>query len=147
MSNTGQNNSQARTVGHDDFAQPFGTGSNTAGYDLESIVLSFGDAPSGTGTLTVTVREDASGDPSGTALYTLTTPDPIVADDLNIFTAPAGATLDANATYWVVASYSSNTGGPNWWRVDLSDGIDAGGAAGWHHRRAEPIRWQDAGRP
>ena len=85
----------------------------------------------GTGTLTVTVREDASGDPSGTALYTLTTPDPIAENDLNTFTATAGATLDANTTYWVVASYSADTGGPNWWRVDLSDGIDSGGATGW----------------
>ena len=108
----------------------FGTGSNTAGYDLDSIVLSFSVAPSGTGTLTVTVREDASGVPSGTALYTLTTPDPI-AGGLNTFAAPADATLDANTTYWVVASYSSDSGGPNWRRVLLSDGIDAGGAAGW----------------
>ena len=88
--------------------------------------------------MTVTVREDASGDPSGTALYTLTNPDPIVADDLNIFTAPAGATLDANTTYWVVASYSSDSGGPNWWRVDLSDGIDSGGASRMDHR--QPIQ-------
>ena len=131
VSNTGQANSGARGVGAFDFAQPFGTGSITAGYDLDSIVLSLGEAPTGTGTLTVTVREDASGDPSGTALYTLTTPDPIVADDLNIFTAPPGATLDADTTYWVMASYSSNSGGPNWWRVLLSNGIDSGGATGW----------------
>ena len=131
VSNTGQDNSGARGVGRDDYAQAFGTGSITAGYDLDSIVLSLGGAPTGTGTLTVTVREDASGDPSGTALYTLTTPDPIVGDALNTFPAPAGATLDANTTYWVVASYSSDSGGPNWWRVDLSDGIDSGGASGW----------------
>ena len=131
VSNTGQGNSGAVGIGVSDFAQAFGTGSNTAGYDLASIVLSLGNAPTGTGTLTVTVREDASGDPSGTALYTLTTPDPIVEDDLNTFPAPAGATLDANTTYWVVASYSAGTGTPNWWRVNLSDGIDSGGAAGW----------------
>ena len=114
-----------------EFAQAFGTGSHTAGYDLDSIVLSLGAAPTGTGTLTVTVREDASGDPSGTALHTLTTPDPIAADALNTFTAPAGATLDADSTYWVVASYSADSGGPNWWRTLLSNGIDSGGAAGW----------------
>ena len=131
VSNTGQDNSGAVSIGVSDHAQAFGTGSNTAGYDLASIVLSLGNAPTGTGTLTVTVREDASGDPSGTALYTLTTPDPIVGNDLNTFPAPAGATLDANTTYWVVASYSAGTGTPNWWRVNLSDGIDSGGAAGW----------------
>ena len=131
VSNTGQNNSNAARVESLELAQAFGTGSHTAGYDLASIVLSLGAAPTGTATLTVTVREDASGDPSGTALYTLTTPDPIAADALNIFTAPAGATLDANTTYWVVASYSANIGGPNWWRTLLSNGIDSGGAAGW----------------
>ena len=109
VSNTGQNNSNAARVESLELAQAFGTGSHTAGYDLASIVLSLGAAPTGTATLTVTVREDASGDPSGTALYTLTTPDPIAADALNIFTAPAGATLDANTTYWVVASYSDVT--------------------------------------
>ena len=131
VSNTGQSNSGAVGIGSDEYAQAFGTGSHTAGYDFDSIVLSLGQAPSGTGTLTVTVRADASGDPSGTALHTLTNPDPFVADDLNTFPAPAGATLDANTTYWVVASYSSDSGGPNWWRVLLSNGIDSGGAAGW----------------
>ena len=77
------------------------------------------------------MRADASGDPSGTALHTLTTPDPIAEDALNTFNAPAGATLDADITYWVVASYSSDSGGPNWWRTLLSNGIDSGGAAGW----------------
>ena len=147
VSNTGQDNSGARAVDGIDFAQAFGTGSNTAGYDLDSIVLSLGEAPFGTGTLTVTVREDASGDPSGTALHTLTNPDPFVTDDLNTFPAPAGATLDANTTYWVVASYSSS-GGPNWWRVLLSNGIDSGGATGWTidspykaDARTSPVEW------
>ena len=45
------------------FAQVFGTGNIAAGYDLESIVLDIGTVPSGTGTMTVTVREDASGGP------------------------------------------------------------------------------------
>ena len=131
VSNTGQNNSGAKRADSDEIAQAFGTGSDMAGYDFDSIVLSLGLAPTGTGTLTVTVREDASGDPSGTALYTLTTPDPIAGGSLNTFAAPSGATLDANTTYWVVVSYSSDTGGPNWWRTLLSNGIDAGGAAGW----------------
>ena len=131
VSNTGQGNSNAARLESLELAQAFGTGSNTAGYDLASIVLSLGSAPTGTGTLTVTVREDASGDPSGTALHTLTTPDPIAEDALNTFTAPAGATLDADSTYWVVASYSADSGGLNWWRTLLSNGIDSGGATGW----------------
>ena len=150
VSNTGQNNAHTQNVSANEVAQAFGTGSNTAGYDLESIVLSLGDAPTGTGTLTVTVREDASGDPSGTALYTLNNPDPIAGFDLNAFTAPAGATLDANTTYWVVASYSADSAGPNWWRAWLSDGIDSGGATGWTidssykiDSRELPIGWEE----
>ena len=149
VSNTGQSNDDFETIGFDDYAQAFGTGSHTAGYDFDSIVLSLGSAPTGTGTLTVTVREDASGDPSGTALYTLTTPDPIAGDALNAFTAPAGATLDANTTYWVVASYSSDSDGPNWFRTLLSNGIDSGGATGWtigspfqFDSRTTPSGWQ-----
>ena len=149
VSNTGQDNSLTETVSLNEFAQAFGTGSHTAGYDLASIVLSLGAAPTGTGTLTVTVRADASGDPSGTALHTLTTPDPFAENALKIFTAPAGATLDANTTYWVVASYSANSGGPKWRRTLLSNGIDSGGAAGWTidspfktDRRADPDGWE-----
>ena len=131
VSNTGQNSSGDRGVDGLEYAQAFGTGTHTPGYDLDSIVLSLGDAPSGIGTLTVTVREDASGDPSGTELYTLTNPASFTEDSLNTYTAPADATLDANSTYWVVASYNSTSGGPDWFRVLLSSGIDSGGATGW----------------
>ena len=129
VSNTGQADSGSRTVGGNDFAQPFGTGSNSGGYNLDSIVLDFNAAPTGTATLTVTVRENSSGDPSGTVLYTLT--NPTVSAGLNEFSAPANATLDANATYWVVASYSASNGGPSWWRTLVSNGIDTGAAMGW----------------
>ncbi len=150
VSNTGQGNAGVINVSSNEFAQAFGTGSHTAGYDLDSIVLSLGFAPTGTGTLTVTVRADASGDPSGTALHTLTTPDPIAENVLNTFNAPAGATLDADITYWVVASYSSDSGGPNLWRMLLSNGIDSGGAAGWtidspykEDDRTDPDGWEE----
>ena len=131
VSNTGQTSSGARNVDFTVYAGAFGTGSNTAGYDLDSIVLSLGSAPTLSGTLTVTVRENASGDPSATVLYTLTNPGTLAANSLNAFTAPANATLDADSTYWVVMRYSANGGGPNWWRVLLRDGIDPGGATGW----------------
>ena len=63
-------------------------------------------------------------------LYTLTNPGTIAAG-LNEFTAPSGATLDANTTYHVVASFTSATGGPTWARALISAGLDSGAAEGW----------------
>ena len=150
ISNTGQNNSGSRGVDTYLLAQPFGTGSSTPhGYNLASIVLDFEAAPTGSGTLTVTVREDSSGDPSATPLYTLT--NPTLAAGLNEFSAPTVATLDANTTYWVVARYSASSGGPTWWRVDLARGVDTGASAGWtmdaaykRANRNSPSNWSAA---
>ena len=79
--------------------------------------------------MTITVREDSSGDPSGTVLYTLI--NSTFSVGLNEFSAPPNAELDPDKTYWVVASYSASSGGPGWNRTLLSNGLDAGAAAGW----------------
>ena len=131
VSNTGKGNSGTVTIGSNDYAQAFTTGSSTSGYDFDSVVLDLGNAPTGSGTLTVTVRDDASGDPSSTVLYTLTNPTSIQGNTPNTFTAPANASLDGDSTYWVVASYSANSGSPNWWRTNISNGVDSSSAAGW----------------
>ena len=128
VSNTGQANSGQRVVGTDEYAQPFDTGNNSSGYNLAGIVLDLQAAPTGTGTLTITVREDLSGNPVRAALYTLV--NPALAAGLNEFRAPGNAELDANTTYWVVATYSADTGGPTWYRTVRSR-VDAGAAAGW----------------
>ena len=81
-------------------AQPFQTGTNVdACYALESVELE----PLATtlGPPTVFMWRDAGGEPSGRDLYTLSNPGRI-RTVLNTFTAPNGAKLDANATYWVV---------------------------------------------
>ncbi len=129
VSNTGRADSGSRNPGGSDYAQPFRTGSNADGYTLDSIVLDFNSAPT-SGTLTLTLRENDSGNPSGTVLYTLTNPASLLSG-LNEFSAPSNASLDAGSTYWVVASHSSSNGGPTWWRTLLSTGIDPGNAAGW----------------
>ena len=122
-------------------AQPFDTGNERAGYILDSIALDFHVKPTGTGTLTVTVRADSAGEPSATVLHSLTNPTSFVSG-LNLFTAPANAALDRNSTYWVVAEYSDThtTGGPRWYMSLLYYGVDEGAAAGWdidapHKRR------------
>ena len=129
VSNTGRGNAGNRPVGATQYAQPFDTGTNSAGYNLAGIALDFQAAPSGSGTLTVTVRETSSGGPSGTALYTLT--NPIFSDGSNEFLAPPNAELNANTQYWVMVSYSADSGGPVWYRTLLSNGVDTGAAAGW----------------
>ena len=110
-----------------DWAQAFDTGSNTEGYSLESIALRIAGGTLAAGTLTVTVRADSAGSPGATALYTLTNPEelgggttpavPELEKGLLAFTAPAGATLDPNTTYWVVFV----------WDADRTDGLNKGG--------------------
>ena len=129
VSNTGRGNAGNRPVAANQYAQPFDTGTNSAGYNLAGIALDFQAAPSGSGTLTVTVRETSSGGPSGTALYTLT--NPIFSDGSNEFLAPPNAELNANTQYWVMVSHSADSGGPLWYRTLLSNGVDTGAAAGW----------------
>ena len=129
VSNSGQADAGTRQPGANTFAQSFDTGSNSYGYNLSSIALDFAAAPTGTGTLTVTVREDSSGSPSETVLYTLN--NPTHSAGLNEFSAQGNRHLNARTTYWVVASYSTNSGGPTWSRTGISNGVDAGAAAGW----------------
>ena len=144
VSNTGQSASGNRAPGPvSHYSQAFDTGSNSPGYNLQSIVLQIGTAATGTGTFTVTVREDASGSPASTVLYTLTNPGTILVG-LNEFTAPSGATLDANTTYHVVTKFSDANTGPAWERANLIDGTDSGAAAGWDINAAY-LRTLDSG--
>ena len=135
VSNTGQADDGSRVPSNlFHHAQPFDTGSNTSGYNLDSVVLDFTEAPTGTGTLTVTVREDNAGVPSDAVLYTMT--GGTVVSGENEFTAPPGATLDGTTLYHVVAEYDA-TGGPAWTRTRLSNGVDSGNADGWDIDEAE----------
>ena len=129
VSNSGQANADTRQPGTHIYAQSFDTGSNSYGYNLSSIALDFAAAPTGTGTLTVTVREDSSGSPSETVLYTLN--NPTHSAGLNEFSTQGNRHLNARTTYWVVASYSTTSGGPTWSRTAISNGVDVGAAAGW----------------
>ena len=134
VSNVGQSTTGFVNLSDTEHAQAFDTGGHAGGYSLESISLDIGAlATSSTGVLTVTVREDNSGSPSGTVLYTLTNPS-FSSAGVHEFTAPAGAMLDANATYHVMASYTSTVAlsGPAWDGVLLSAGLDANAAAGWN---------------
>ena len=129
VSNIGKARNASRTPSSaSPIGQVFNTGDNANGYNLESVNLNFNEKPS-SGTPTVTLREDNSGSPSDTVLYTFT--NPTLEDGLNKFSAPSGAILNAETEYWIVVSHSGGSGGPSWDRVRLNAGIDDGAAAGW----------------
>ncbi len=131
VSNTGQSNAGQTPVTPSDHAQGFTTGQNTLGYSLTSIELGVGVAP-GSGTLTVTVRGDnGSGDPGGNTLYTLNNPANVAAG-LRTFTAPAGASLNANTQYFVQMVFAPN-GSASYpqWDNTTSALQDSGSAIGW----------------
>ena len=119
------------------WAQSFDTGPNTEGYDFKSILLWISSLGS-PGTTTASLREDDGGSPSDTALYPLTVPATLVDDTLNAYTAPDGASLDANTTYWFVIKYvnaqdqNAIFGGPHFHKVNLMVGLDPGAAPGWN---------------
>ena len=143
VSNTGISTSGNRAPGTKDHAQSFDTGPVSGGYNLASIVLDFSSTP-GSSTLTVTVRQDDSGSPSSTVLHTLTNP-ATYTTGLNEFSALPNATLAASTKYWVVVRYNTNSGGPGWKRVLLSDGVDSGAATGWEIDDAYKTRGRTSG--
>ena len=102
-------------------AQGFTTGSARHDYTLTSVDVDFYEAPP----TDVSVRV-LEGTRTGTIVATLTNPSSLTAGTLT-FTAPAGTTLDANSTYFVVIETTSFSGGVN--RTHSAE--DAGGATGW----------------
>ena len=114
-------------------AQGFRTGPNKPGYSLSSIQLNTRTAPGSGITLTVTVRGDnGSSHPSDTVIYTLANPSNM-GTGLQTFTAPNGATLNANSNYFVHMSYTVGSGDTTRaeWFVTVSDNEDPGKATGW----------------
>ncbi len=116
----------------DRLAQSFTTGASSGGYLLSSVEIYLGRNAYVGGTPVVVIRADSSGDP-GDVVVTLTNPGSYPGRQdrdggTAIFTAPAGTTLAASTTYWVVindedrslfwaSAYSKNhttTGLPGW---------------------------------
>ena len=52
-------------------------------------------------TTTVSIRENSGSNLPGDVVATLTNPATFTSTALNVFTAPADTTLDANTTYWL----------------------------------------------
>ena len=142
--------SQTETRGLADrlWAQRFTTGSNSAGYILESVEVKFGEAPPSSVRVRI-LNVSAAGNPGTTAFGPLTNPSSLAAGNLT-FTAPAGTILGANRGYFVaIDSAASGTVNFPW----PHDAEDAGGEPDWtvfdfsRHLRAGETRWWTTASP
>ena len=116
-------------------AQAFTTGSNVAGYELQSVHLDLHDAPDSSANIVVTIREAGSSNrPSSTVVATLDNPSDVTRNGIRGFTVPGGATvtLAASTTYWVhveLPSQSPYTGGYK--LSSTTSGNQSGATADW----------------
>ena len=128
VSNLGQDDDGAAAFAND-LAQPFTTGSNTAGYTLTSVEVegkSTGTAP----TYTAAIHQDSSSAP-GTKVGDLSAPALTGSDAAIEFTAAGdGLDLDAATTYWLVIDNSTETTDATIKRTSAT-AEDDGAAAGW----------------
>ena len=93
-------------------AQSFETGANPDGYTISNIQLKLHSTSNPSALTSAKIREYNASDEPGDLVATLTNPGTLVSDSLNTFTAPAGTTLDANTTYFIMLNEgisSSNT--------------------------------------
>ncbi len=134
VSNVGQPQQANINLGLSDGAGVFTTGSNEFGYTLSDIEVRLLTVASSGATVKL-----ATGLPSATnVVATLTAPGSFAANALNKFTAPAGTTLAAGTTYYVVIEGFS--GETTLLGLTGSHGEDSGAVAGWsignsrHHR-------------
>ena len=114
-----------------DRALGFGTGSAAGGYRLSSVELDLliTDPSQTYPTYTVKLYSDGSDSGPGSALATLTNPPTLSTSGPNIFTVPGGYLLDADTTYWIVVSIS--TDGNIGMRMSLTTEPGETGEAGW----------------
>ena len=131
VSNLGQTAEGGRLFVHSQLrvSQAFTTGLNTAGpggYRLASVEVSVGATPDDPGGVTVSIRSAPSAEPQ----YVLTNPTHFSVG-VNTFTAPAGATLDPDATYYVVLDYTGSQRDDFQLHKTTSGAEDAAGADGW----------------
>ena len=114
------------------FSQGFTTGAETGGYSLGSVGVHIRDADLESGeTLTVHIYTASATGAIDTLVHTLISPDSYEDRAVNLFTAPAGATLAANTDYLVV--FEATGDAANDFRLSLTNSTseDSGSATGW----------------
>ena len=113
-----------------DLAQPFTTGSNTAGYKLTSVEVVGKNTGTTAAMYSAAIHEDSSSAP-GTKVGDLSAPALAATDAVIKFAASGdGLDLDAATTYWLVIDNSAETTTASIKRTS-STAEDAGAAAGW----------------
>ena len=147
VSNIGQTQKDANwnELQYSILAQGFTTGSNSSGYALESVDVNFQTRPGSSDTVTVKLARDSLPTNTNTPqTVTLTNPSRW-SNGNNTFAAPAGTTLDASTTYYVVvdaeggvldetSETAEDSGGFAGWSI--GDGYDTRGRSPgttWHH--------------
>ena len=152
VSNIGQAWIATFDFGSRDFAQEFETGGNPTGYTLLSIELEL-TVPGVSGLPEVKVF---SGSATGTVVATLTAPmNATTSRAVYTYTAPTGAMLAKDTSYWVVAEHvgggitgswvSANTDedatpAPGWSIADQREGRTSGGTTPFLQSRGPPSR-------
>ena len=123
--------------------QKFTTGSNPTGYDLTSIAIDIHSLPAMPAGMTMEVYTN-NGNAPNTSLHTLTSPGTLTTG-ANTFTAPAGASLDAGTSYFVVVTYGAP--GAECKVSSTFSGSEGTAASGWsianerHYRGGMPPTW------
>ena len=122
VSNTGQGNTADGYLANVDVAQAFDTGSNAAGYNLDSVQI----VSSGTHRFSLAVYTTDTNRYPDTLLHSLTNPGTFAQGTL-VFTAPENATLDTDTTYTLLLRVNNQVT----FGVTGNDAEDGGRAAGW----------------
>ena len=137
VSSTGQTSGGSTETGNHagsqtKHAQKFTTGSNPAGYTLDEVRIYIGS--NGNAAAPVITVNSGSGNNPGAVLYPMTNPATITDAATNTFTAPSGATLEADTSYFVVMENSNTNDDPNaLYQVGIttSNGEDSTGLSDW----------------
>ena len=111
------------------WAQPFTTGASPTGYVLANVKLLV-DASNASPNPRVQVYTFDGQEP-GSLVATLNNPATIVADAVNVFTAPAGTELDPSTIYFIVGGYGSDRSKRFVIRTVAGGSEDPASASGW----------------
>ena len=113
-------------------SQGFRTGAESGGYSLGSVGVYVDDEDLESGeTFTVHIYTASAVGAIDTLVHTLTSPDSYADDAVNLFTAPADATLAANTDYLVVFEATGNAANDFALGYTVSTSEDSGSATGW----------------
>ena len=111
------------------WAQPFTTGASPTGYVLANVKLLVDTSNASTNPRVQLYTFD--GQEPGSLVATLINPGTIVADAVNVFTAPANTELDPSTTYFIVGGYGSDRSKRFVIRTVAESSEDPASASGW----------------